>query len=345
MRIATIIGAAIGLLFGVAAANAQEKLVIAHYGGNFGKGIETCMFDTFTKATGIGITPEPGVSTVTRAKLQQQKGNPAIDIAWIDGGISELAAGDGTLAVIDPKKVPNVANLIDEGVYKRKDGTIYAVSAGFYAIGIAYNTKEVKTAPTSWNDLWNKEYEGKITIPSAVNAGGIPVFLHINKINGGDINNVDPGVNKLKTLKVANYFDSTGAGQNSFEAGEVIIGAHYATAAWGLADKGLPISWVAPKEGATSSDIRMHLVEGTKKKEAAEKFLNHALSKEVATCMSETLYLGPATKGVTLSDKAKARLPWGPNGSIKNLILFNWDEVNANRDRLNEIWNKRVAGK
>jgi hypothetical protein len=47
-------------------------------------------------------------STVTYNKLKQQKGNPSIDIAWIDGGISELAAADGVVATIDPAKVANV---------------------------------------------------------------------------------------------------------------------------------------------------------------------------------------------------------------------------------------------
>jgi putative spermidine/putrescine transport system substrate-binding protein len=38
-------------------------------------------------------------------------------------------------------------------------------------------------------------------------------------------------------------------------------------------------------------------------------------------------------------------MPWGPNGTVKSLFLPNWEEVNANRDRLTEIWNKQVAGK
>lgn len=324
---------------------AQEKLVVAIYGGTWGKAIEKCVFEPFTKSTGIGVTSEPSVSTVTRSKLQQQKGNPAIDVAWIDGGISELAMADGTLGTLDPKKVPNLAGMIDEGVYKRKDGSVYAASTGFYAVGLAYNTKEVKQPPTSWWDLWKKEYEGRVTIPSSVNAAGIPFLLQINKAAGGDMKNVQPGVDRLKALKVSSYYDSSGAGASSFQSGEVIIGAHYATSAWGLADQGLPIAYAVPKEGAPSSDIRIHLVDGTKKKDSAEKLINYAISKEAATCLSENLYVGPAVKGVTLSEKAKSRMPWGPNGSVKNLGIFNWDEVNANRDRLTDVWNKQVAGK
>lgn len=344
-QVVTLAALALAGLAASGTALAQENIVVATYGGSWGKAIEKCVMHPFTKLTGIGVTPEPGVSTVTRAKLMQQRANPAIDAAWIDGGISELAMADGTVGTIDPKAVPNAANVIKEGVYRRKDGSIYALSTGFYAIGIAYNTKEVKTRPTSWTDLWNKAYEGKVTIPSPVNAGGIPMFLTINRIAGGTMQNVEPGVKKLKALKVANYYDSSGAGSASFQSGEVIIGALYATAAWNLADEGLPISYAAPKEGAPSSDIRIHIVKGTKHLAAAEKFVNYAVSKKAATCLADTLYVGPATKGVVLSKKAKARMPWGANGSVKSLALFNWNEVNANRQRLTDIWNREIAGK
>ena len=342
LRVA-ILGAAFGGIAMSGVAHSQT-IVVATYGGTWGKSIEECIMQPFSKQTGITVTPEPGVSTVTRSKLEQQKANPVIDVAWIDGGISELAMGDGTIGTIDPAKMPNVANTLDQAVYKRDDGSIYALSTGFYAIGIAYNTEEVKQTPTSWHDLWKAEYENKVTIPSVVNAGGIPVMLTINKVEGGTLDNVKPGLDKLKTLKVANYYDSSGAGSSSFQSGEVIIGAHYATAAWSLADQGLPIVYAVPKEGAPSSDIRVHIVKGTKHQDAAEKFVNYAAGKDASGCLAERLYVGPPNKDVVLSEKAKARMPWGPTGSIANLSLFDWQKVNAKREQLNELWNKEVVG-
>ena len=61
--------------------------------------------------------------------------------------------------------------------------------------------------------------------------------------------------------------------------------------------------------------------------------------------MSEKLYVGPATKGLTLSDKAKTRLPWGKDGSIANLALINWNELNAQRQAVTDLWNKEIARK
>src|SRR5579863_2946836 len=149
---------------------AADSLTVAYYGGSWGDEIQKCITAPFSKATGIEVVPEPGVSSVTLAKLRQQKGKPAIDVAWMDGGISEIAAAEGLVAPIDPHAVPNVANMIPEGVYHKPDGSIYALSTGYYALGIAYNTKEVKTKPTSWNDLWNSDYAGAVTVPSPTNS-------------------------------------------------------------------------------------------------------------------------------------------------------------------------------
>jgi putative spermidine/putrescine transport system substrate-binding protein len=324
---------------------AQQSLTAAFYGGEWGDAIQSCIVDPFIKATGVKVTPDPGVSTVTLGKLRQQKDNPVIDIAWIDGGVSELAAADGLTATLTPASVPNIANMIPEGVYKTSAGSIYALSTGFYSMGLVYNTKEVKTPPASFWDLWKPEFAGVATMPSPTNAMGVPLFIHLNKAAGGSSANYGPAVKRYKDLKVSSFFDASGAATNSFQSGEVIAGAHYASAAWSLADKGLPITYVAPKEGAPTGDIRVHIVAGTKNRAAADRFIDFAVAKEQASCMSEKLYVGPATKGVSLSEKARGRLPWGKDGSIANLALIDWSVLNAQRQAVTDVWNKEVARK
>jgi putative spermidine/putrescine transport system substrate-binding protein len=125
----------------------------------------------------------------------------------------------------------------------------------------------------------------------------------------------------------------------------VIAGAHYASSAWGLADKGLPITYVAPKEGAPSGDIRVHIVKGTKNLKAAEQFVDFAIAKEQAGCLAEKVYVGPATKGVPLSEKARSRMPWGKDGSISTLARIDWAEINASRQAVTDIWNREVVRK
>jgi putative spermidine/putrescine transport system substrate-binding protein len=324
---------------------AQQRLTVATYGGNWGEAQKACILDPFAKASGVQVVQETSVSTVTYNKLKQQKGSPSIDIAWIDGGISELAAADGVVAAIDPAKVPNISGLINEAVYKNKDGKIYALSTGFYALGIAYNSKELKEAPQSWWDIWKQEYAGKVTLPSPVNAAGIPFFAHVIGLTGGTLDNPAAAVDKLKGIKVSSYYDASGVAQAALQSGEAIAAAYYNTAAWAIADKGLPIAFVVPKEGAPSADIRVHIADGTKNAEAALQFVNYTVGDEAMNCLAEKLYVGPPTKQYKISDNAKSRMPWGANGSVKNLAIPDWDAINAKRQALTEVWNRQVAGK
>ncbi|KAG1243791.1 hypothetical protein G6F65_022185 [Rhizopus arrhizus] len=91
----------------------------------------------------------------------------------MDGGISELAAQAGVLDTLDPAAIPNLKNVIDQGVYRNGDAA-YAGSTGYYSLGITYNTKEVPQAPTSWKDLWKPEYAGAVAVPSPANSSGVP---------------------------------------------------------------------------------------------------------------------------------------------------------------------------
>jgi putative spermidine/putrescine transport system substrate-binding protein len=112
------------------------------------------------------VTPEPGVSGVTLSKLKQQASNPTIDVAWLDGGVSELAAEAGVVASLEAAQIPGLNKIIPEGLYRTADGKVYAVSTGYYALGLVYNTKELAKPPTSWNDLWLPQYAGTVTVPA-----------------------------------------------------------------------------------------------------------------------------------------------------------------------------------
>lgn len=337
-RTAILIGA-----LSIAGLSHAANITVATYGGEWGDAIRDCITQPFTKASGHTVTPEPGVSGVTLAKLKQQTDKPSIDVAWIDGGVSELASEAGVLDELDPAKIPGLSNVIKQGIYTDAAGKIYAVSTGFYALGLVYNTREAKKAPTSWNDLWDPEYEGVVTVPSPANAMGIPFLLAMNTLAGGQPDDVAPGLAKIKTMKSFAFFDTSGNATNSFQSGEAIMGGHYASAAWSLADKKLPIAYAVPKEGALGGDIRLHIVRNTRQPEAARAFVDFAIAPQQAGCMSNRLYVGPASTGVALSDEAKARMPWGRDGSIENLLMTDWNAVNARRSAITDQWNRTLA--
>jgi putative spermidine/putrescine transport system substrate-binding protein len=325
-------------------AGAQQKITVAWYGGNWGDAFKACVADPFTKATGIEVVPEIGTSTTTLSKLEQQKSAPTIDAAWMDGGISELANSAGVLDNLDPAAIPNMKQLTPRAVYRAGSMT-YAVGTGYYSLGLTYNTKQVKQPPTSWRDLWKPEFAGASAIPSPSNSAGVPFVLFLAKVWGVDPKHLDPVYEKIAALDAALLYDSSGAATNAFQRGEAVIGAHFNVGAWDLIDKGMPIGFVVPKEGVWATDARLHLVKGSRNKRAAESFINQALTAESASCLASRLYLGPAVMNVKVAPDVAKKLPWGVNGSVDNLNLFDWHEVNERRAEIVDAWNRRVASK
>ena len=337
--IATFGGAA-----NVAHAQKPERITVAWYGGNWGTAFNACVAQPFTKATGIAVVPEVGTSTTTLAKLQQQKGAPTIDVAYMDGGISELANAAGVLETLDPARLKNMGQMSSQGVY-RQGQSVFAVSSGYYSLGITYNTKDVKQVPASWKDLWKREYAGTVAVPSSSNSAGLPFVFFMNRVWNADASDLTPVYKKLAELDTALRFDSSGAATNAFQSGEAVIGAHFNVGAWDLIDKGLPIGFVVPKEGVWATDARLHLVKKSKNRAAAEAFIDAAMTPQAASCLAEKLYLGPAVKDAKVSADVARKLPWGEKGSVDSLILFDWNTINARRAEVTDAWNREVTRK
>lgn len=336
--VAALLGAAISDL---SPAIAQSAVTIGWFGGNWGEAFNACVAEPFTKATGIKVIPEIGTSTVNLSKLEQQKASPVIDAVWMDGGVSELAKAAGVIDDLDPTQIPNIKGVLPEAVYTR-DGRTFAVGTGFYALGIAYNAKEVKNPPKSWADLWKPEFVDAITFPSPANALGVPTLYFLNSVlsPNGDM---DVTFKKLRELRAGLFYDSSGAAANAFQTREVVIGAFNSAPTWELNDKGVPLQFVVPKEGAWGGDVRLHLVKGAPNSAAAQKFINQALTKEASACLASKLYLGPSVAGVEVSTEVERKLPWGEHGSVKNLTLLDWWKVNDQRKALVDRWNREIA--
>ncbi|WP_173089179.1 ABC transporter substrate-binding protein [Devosia sp. 1635] len=345
MKILTVLltatSAAVAL--GVPLANAQSNsLTVAWYGGNWGEAFQACVAAPFTAQTGITVVADIGTSTTTLAKLQQQASAPTIDVAYLDGGISELAQAAGVLAPIDLETLPNSKNLLKEAAYRDSDA-VFAVSGGYYSLGLTYRTDEINEAPTSWEELWNEDHVGAVTIPSPSNSAGVPFIFFLNRMLGGAPTDVSETFERLSQLDAGLFFDSSGAASNAFQSGEVTIGAHFNVGAWALADSGVPVTFVVPQEGVWATDARLHLIKGGPNPAGAAQFLDTAMSAEAAACLAEKLYLGPAITGVDLTPEVNRKLPWGEKGSVSDLNLSDWNEVNGRRAEITERWNREVA--
>ncbi|MBP6018404.1 MAG: ABC transporter substrate-binding protein [Burkholderiaceae bacterium] len=329
-------------LFASGAAHAQGSITVTTFTGPWEIAERECFIDPFVKQTGAKVIIEPGVSSVTLMKLRQGKGSAGVDVAWMNGGDSERAWDEGLLDPIDPTKMSNIKNLSDRAVYKIGE-QIYALSTGYFALTLLYNTELIDVPPDSWWSLWDSKYAGKVFSLGPAGSLFTPMMMHLNGVLGGSNSDFSPIVDKFSTLKAAIYYSSSGSLQPAIQSGEVVLGAYYSNTAWTLIDEGVPVAVANPKEGLPAADQRLHLVKNSPNKVLAEQFIDYSLSETALNCIAEKMYVGPPLITPTLSARAKERMPWGLNGSIEDLYIPDWNEVNSIRQSVTNLWNRRVV--
>ncbi|MBB5213852.1 ABC transporter substrate-binding protein [Parapusillimonas granuli] len=335
MAVAAALAAGVGT-----GAAAQERLVVAGYGGSFEEIMRKDVFPPFEKKHGAKIDYVAGNSTNTVARLQAQKANQEIDVAIVDDGPMYQAIALGFCAPIE--KMPK------DDIYataRYKDDK--AVGLGIVATGLMYNKKVFQekgwAPPKSWKDLADPKYKQLVVIPPLNNTYGLHAVVQFAKMNGGSEKNIDPGFKAFVSQinpNVLVYEPSPGKMTELFQSGQAVL------AVWGsgrvktFADTGFPVGFVYPEEGAYALLASVCPVAKPNAKPLAQEFVAYLLTPEIQSIMGTAYGYGPVNKKASAKDDPNVPLPIGDRAA--NLIVADWDTINANRDDWNKRWTREV---
>ncbi len=336
---------ALALLVGYAASTGcalAEDIYVGSYGGSTETVFKQKIIPAYEKMTGNKVIYVAGNSTDTLAKLQAEKNNPQYDIALIDDGPMEQAVQYGFCGPIEPAPIYNDLYPLA----KISEGK--ALALGVVATGLFYNEAAFKkagwAAPTSWNDLTDKKYKGKLVIPPISNGYGLQTLLMFAELRGGGANNIDPGFEALiKQVgpNVLAWEPSPGKMTELFQNGDAVIGVWGSGRVKALSDTGFPVKFVYPKEGAFALFTAVCPVAKKEPKAGAQKFVQYLFSPEVQAILADSQAWGPMNSQVKLSPNVAKDVPYGPE-QIAKLKPVDYKIVNAKRAEWTNRWNRTV---
>lgn len=343
MKLKYLTGAMITAALLSSTAIAQERTVyMGAYGGSTEKLMMETVLPTWEKANNAKVVYVPGNSTKTLAKLQAQKGSQELDVVFLDDGPMYRAVSLGFCDTIQDAEIFN-------DVYDiAKMGTDKAVGVGFVATGLAYDTKTFADngwdAPTSWADLADPKYAGKLVVQPITNTYGLHALVMTARLHGGGEDNIDPGFTEFVdniAQNVVTFEPSSGKLSELFQNGEVAIAPWGSGRVKSLADTGFPAEFVYPKEGAVALMIAMCPVVDSDVPDLAQSLIQYLLTPEVQTLIAETKAWGPTNKNAVINDEMAAALPYGPE-KIGQLIAVDWDTINPAREAWTKRWTREV---
>lgn len=325
------------------AAHAQTKTIyIGMNGGNMERTYSQFVFPPFEKANNVKVVVVPGTSTDILAKAQASKDKAQMQVMTLDDGVMYRAIGMGLCEKLKPS-----ANINDiPAIAKIKDS---AVGLSMGLTGLAYNTKMFSekgwAAPTSWGDLADPKLKGKVVVQSMpASSFGLHAFLMFNRLKGGNEKNVDPAFKAWPTTigpNVVEYIPNSSKVVEMMQAGDAAIFPYTLTQAELMKSKGIPMEYVAPKEGAVVLMTAMCVLSNNPESELAHKLQDYLVSPEAQALAMENGSYNPVTPKAKLQGKA-AEEQNKMNAILKNAVAVDWDVINADRPEWNKRWNRTV---
>jgi putative spermidine/putrescine transport system substrate-binding protein len=343
--------AAAGVLALPGVARGQAKLegevVFACFGGALETMVRDQLAPPFEKATGCKVVLSVGTALSNLAKIQAAKDRPTIDVYWSNELTHAAGKRLGLFAKLDPAVVKNMDRVYD--LARDPDGI--GVISSMTALGIEYYKQKLAEAgippPTSWKDLWDPRLKGRVELTTFGVAFSQDFLVLVAKLNGGSEDNIKPGLDKIKEMKaqgIIGFLPATPAEMDKLlSQGAAWIAVEPTVRAYPLADQGLPIDFVYPKEGAGAFANYFDVIRNAPHPLAAQAFVNYMLSDEAQLVLAKQYY-GPINKNVKLTPELAAKVPYG-NERMSSLVKINRDKMNEKLDDWNEQWSREIEAK
>jgi putative spermidine/putrescine transport system substrate-binding protein len=279
----------------VAPAHAQNALVVSVWGGNWKDTVDRVIGKAFTAKTGMPVEFEVGGTIDRLAKARVAKGSPLVDLTFTTSHVGRLYVSDGLFAPLDMAKLPNAKAAAREAMRSE-----YQMGGWSYVYTIVYRPDVVKEEITKWSDLWKPSLKGKIAMPDFDPSHIITIAA---LMEGGNETTWQKGQERLKALKpsIVAFFSTDAQSQDLMKTGQAPVQVMLSVNAYHLQEQGIPVKLVQPKDypGIVGIDC-MSVMAGTKKADAAQEFINLALSKEIQTELARALKAGPVNTGATV---------------------------------------------
>ncbi|ALM82262.1 hypothetical protein ASB57_04170 [Bordetella sp. N] len=341
----------LGLAVAVPASHAQSTpaspkpatLRVASAGGAFTQLHQKYAAALFTQRTGIKVEFIDANASDHLAKLIAAKGRDVpYDVVYLDKDVQEGAIDTGVLQKLDPAKIPNLKHIV--GPALDKDG--YGPELHVISIGIAYNAAKFKAAgiapPTSWNDLWNPQLAGKVSVPELTHLAGRALLLQASRLEGGNEATPEKGIARIAKIKAHDYYNSTVQVENLFQSGEIWAAPMSSGRAWGVSTRYPDLQFVDPKEGGVAAPYTIDIVKGTKYPDAAAAYIDTVLAPLPQLGQATELFFSP-TNDLIIPLVAKDPQIAPKLSDINKLIQPDWRLFMKHYDKAVALWNRQVA--
>ncbi|HVP03526.1 MAG TPA: ABC transporter substrate-binding protein [Solirubrobacteraceae bacterium] len=225
------------------------------------------------------------------------------------GNASVRLIAGGDVRPIDTKILtnwPDIDPLVKYQPYNSVNGVMYGAPHGYGANMLAYNTKAITPAPTSWSVIYDPANKGKITIyDDPITIADAALYLASTQPSLGiknpyelDQKQFDAAVALLKKQRplIGQFWADVTKQQQGFAQGDLNVGSIWQYTANLLTADKQPIATTLPKEGATGWSDTWMLSTKAAHPNCMLKWMNYITTPKVQAQVAEWFGEAPANE-------------------------------------------------
>jgi spermidine/putrescine transport system substrate-binding protein len=296
-----------------------KELVLYNWSGYMPQSV----LDAFTAEYGIKVTylvygsQEEAISSIKAGK--------EYDVVIMGHEFIPAMIADSLLAPIDFQNVANFKNIsanFRDPIFDRNNR--HTVPFLWGTTGLIARTDLLKQPLTSWSDLWDTRYAGKVGMwPIPRDVIGIALKSLGYSANSENPRELEAALKQLLKLKSNMFFFDPDAESSAplLIKGKATLAYGWSYDAFAAMKESDKIAYVLPKEGALLWGDNLVIPANSPRKQAAELFINFILRPEISAKIVNELYYASANEMSTpLIDPALRNNPviFPSNDALKN---------------------------
>jgi putative spermidine/putrescine transport system substrate-binding protein len=315
---------------------AQEKgrIVVGTWGGDYARLLHKNIEEPILIKDGWEVVQDQAGDPERRSKMIAELRLPrgTADVEGLSALNMFQMHDAGTVLPIDYGKLKNAPNLLPSMKYPYGVGHIYSGKVG------VYNPKLMPTAPVSYKDVFDPKNGNKLGI---IDIQYQYTLVCAALAAGGKVNDLEPGKKLLLECKNAGMriYPTNEAFAQGLKSEEFGVGVMWKARVVQWQNAGIPVTAVAPTEGALAYVSGFVIPKNAPNKEGAYAYLDAMLDKSAQEAFAVDMGYNPTVTNATVAPDLNKRIGFTPD-EVKKLVDLDYDYMNKNDVALKEWWDK-----
>ena len=308
-----------------------RTLRVAAWSGPYARSIREYFVPPFEEATGATVEILDEWTEQVDKILAAPADQPPFDLSIGEGYLMCYGLQNDVWLEVDYSKISRAGEIYPW--YREADeidceDDAYGVPFGYGYSVLGFRESDLGFRPTSWEDLWRAEAQGKIALDQAFFNYGLAPAAQVQGIDPAALEagpEMDAVMAKTAELDVTLWYTAEAQVVNAFQTGDVAIAQMYIEGAQQLAEEDPGFDFIIPEEGSMGWIDYYMIVRGTTEVDLAHAFIDHLLDPDLQSRFAEDHLYWMANQDAAIPERRAELFPKTNEELAERAHMFDYD--------------------